>query len=72
MSKPDTIIIDGQALSWQRLTELRRRQLEAWKADQCRQLALFELKDDRRPAAERTAAGRYSEPTLFGLMAERD
>jgi hypothetical protein len=72
MSKPDTIIIDGHVLSWQRLIDLRRRQLEAWKADQRRQLALFELRDDRRPAAERTAAGRYSEPTLFGLMAERD
>jgi hypothetical protein len=72
MSRPDTIIIDGQAFSWQRLIELRRQQLEARKAEQCRQLPLFELKDDCRPAAERTAAGRYSEPTLFGLMAERD
>jgi hypothetical protein len=72
MSKPDTIIIDGHALSWQRLFELRRQQVGAWKAGQCRQLALFELKDDRRPAAEQTAAGRYSEPTLFALMAERD
>jgi hypothetical protein len=26
---------------------------------------LFELKDDCRPTAERTAAGRYLEPTLF-------
>jgi hypothetical protein len=72
MSKPDTIIIDGHAVSWQRLIELRRQQVEACKARQCRQLALFELKDDRRPAAERTAAGRYCEPTLFGLKAERD
>jgi hypothetical protein len=72
MAKPDTIVIDGHAFSWQRLMELRRRQLEAWKAERCRQLALFELKDDRRPASERTAAGRYSQPTLFGLMAERD
>jgi len=51
----------------QRLIELRRQQLEAWRADQCRQLALFELKNDRRPEAERTAAGRYREPT-FGLI----
>ena len=30
-----------------------------------RQLALFELKEDCRPAAERTAAGRYREPTFW-------
>jgi hypothetical protein len=34
-----------------------------------RQLALFELKADFRPAAERTAAGRYLEPDLLGVMA---
>ena len=68
MAKPDTIIVDGHALSWQRICELRRQQLEAWKAEQARQLALFELKDDRRPEAERTASGRYREPTLFALM----
>ena len=59
MAKPDTLIVDGRAYSWQRLIELRRQQLEACKAEQARQLTLFELKDDRRPAAERTAAGRY-------------
>jgi hypothetical protein len=59
MTKPDIIIVDGQALSWQRLTELRRQQLEAWKAEQCRQLTLFDLKDDCRPVfavARRLAA----------------
>jgi hypothetical protein len=69
MAKPDTIIVDGHALSWHRLVELRRQQLEAWKADQCRQLTLFDLKDDCRPEAERTAGGRYREPTLFVLAA---
>jgi hypothetical protein len=29
---------------------------------------LFDLKNDCRPAAERTAAGRYQEPTLFAKM----
>jgi len=62
---------DGRAYSWQRLVELRRRQLEAWKAARGAQPALFELKDDCRPAAERTAAGRYREPTLFSLIAGR-
>jgi hypothetical protein len=72
MFKPDTILIGGHAYSWQEVCELRRRQLEAWKAAQPRQLALFELKDDSRPPSERTAAGRYAEPTLLGLMAERE
>jgi hypothetical protein len=72
MAKPDILIVDGRALSWPRLIELRRAQLEAWRAEQCRQLALFELKDDCRPEAERTAAGRYREPSLLGLMAGGD
>lgn len=72
MAKPDTVIIDGHAFSWQRICDLRRQQLEAWKAEQARQLVLFELKDDSRPEAERTAAGRYLEPTLFTLLADAD
>jgi len=71
MPKPDTILIDGHGYSWQQLCELRRQQLEAWRAEQARQLALFELKDDRRPATQRTAAGRYAEPTLFAVMPPR-
>ena len=71
MAKPDTIIVNGRAFSWQQLCELRRQQLEAWRAEQARQLALFELKDDRRPLAERTAAGRYAEPTLFAVVSPR-
>jgi hypothetical protein len=68
MLKPDIIItVDGHAFSWQRLAELRRQQLEAWRAEQSRQPTLFELKDDCRPEAERTAAGRYREPTLWTL-----
>jgi hypothetical protein len=65
MAKPDIVIVDGHAFSWQRLVQLRHVQLEAWQAEQCRQLVLFELKDDCRPEAERTAAGRYLEPNLF-------
>ena len=71
VAKPDTITVDGRAYSWQQLCELRRAQLEAWRAAQPKQPAVFELKDDCRPLAERTAAGRYQEPTLFALMAER-
>lgn len=73
MAKPDTIIIDGHAFDWQRICDLRRVQLEARRAEQCRQLALFELKDDCRPTADRTAAGRYQEPSLFDLIpSDRD
>jgi len=71
MAKPDTLMVDGHAVSWQRLCELRRQQLAAWKAAQPEQPALFELKDDCRPKAERTAAGRYQEPTLFAIMTAR-
>jgi hypothetical protein len=58
-------MVDGHAFSWQRLLELRRQQLEAWHIEQCQQLKLFELRDDWRPEAERTAARRYREPSLF-------
>ena len=68
MAKPDLLVVDGRAFSWRQISELRRQQLEAWRAEQARQLALFELKDDRRPPAERTAAGRYAEPTLFAAV----
>ncbi len=44
MAKPDIIVVDGHAFSWQRLIELRRQQLEAWKVERSRQLTLFELK----------------------------
>jgi hypothetical protein len=71
MAKPDTILIGGHCYSWPVICELRRRQLEGRKASQPRQLALFELKDDSRRVAERTAAGRYQEPSLFNFIAAR-
>jgi hypothetical protein len=70
MAKPDTLIIDGHAYRWQELCELRRRQLEAWKATEARQLALFELKEDCRPSSERTASGRFQEPSLFANIGD--
>jgi hypothetical protein len=71
MTKPDIILIGGHAYRWQEICELRRQQLEARKATQPPQLALFEFKEDCRPAAERTAAGRYAEPTLFADVSTR-
>lgn len=72
MAKPDILIVDGRGYNWQRLVQLRHTQLEAWRVDHARQLTLFELQDDCRPEAERTAAGRYREPTLLGLIAGED
>ena len=61
----DTLIVDGRAYSWRRLCELRRAQLEAQNRARLRQLALFELHEDCRPATERTAADRYLQPSLL-------
>jgi hypothetical protein len=71
VATPDTLIIDGRAYSWQAICQLRRQQLEAWRTAQPRQLALFELKNDTRPVAARTAAGRYEQPSLLCLIRER-
>ena len=66
MPKPDIILIGRHAYSWQEICQLHRQQrLRALVAH----FALFELKDDCRPEAERTEAGRYREPTFLGLMA---
>jgi len=62
-SSPRFILIDGKRHLWRDVLRLRREQMRA--AANARQPALFELKDDRRPSAERTAAGRYLEPSLF-------
>jgi hypothetical protein len=68
MARPDTLILGGHAYSWQQLCELRRTQLAAWQSCQPKQLALFELKDDHRPAADRSAAGRFIEPSLLDRL----
>jgi hypothetical protein len=61
----DILIVDGQTLSWKRICELRRVQLEARRLAEGQQPALFPLVDDCRPASQTNASGRYSEPTLF-------
>jgi hypothetical protein len=63
MARLNTIEIDGKLYPWRELLQLRREQKRALKREQ--QPVLFELKDDRRPVAERPAAGRYREPSLF-------
>jgi len=63
MARLNFIEIDGKRYLWRDLLQLRREQKEAHARAQ--QPVLFELKEDCRPRIERTAAGRYSEPSLF-------
>ena len=55
------IEIDGKRYAWKDILQKRREQRHSAPP----QPTLFELKEDARPPAERTAAGRYLEPTLF-------
>ena len=63
MTHPKFIEIDGKRVLWRDLVSRRREQLAA--VAKSEQPALFELKDDRRPIADRTSAGRFLEPSLF-------
>jgi hypothetical protein len=69
MSRLRFIDIDGKRYLWRDIVEMRREQKKAHAAAQ--QLALFELRQDCRPASERTAAGRYLEPSLFDAGSNR-
>jgi hypothetical protein len=62
MSFPKTIEIDGKRVLWRDLLKMRREQRQAARTAQP---VLFELRDDSRPAPERTAQGRFEEPSLF-------
>lgn len=58
------IMPDGRAYDWRAVLAARRQQLADARREQ--QPALFhDLADDSRPAHQRTAASRYTEPTLF-------
>jgi hypothetical protein len=57
-----TIEIDGKRYFWRDILKLRREQR---KQSRQNQLTLFELKEDKRPASQTTAAGRYEQPSLF-------
>jgi hypothetical protein len=63
MAAPRFIEIDGKRYPWRDILELRRAQMTAYAA--VRQPVLFELRHYCRPAATRTAPGRYLEPSLF-------
>ncbi len=63
---PKFFEFEGKRVLWRDLVKLRRAQLQA--AAKAAQPALFELKEDCRPASERTASGRFQEPSLFSLL----
>jgi hypothetical protein len=65
MTAPRFIEIDGKRHLWRELLQLRRAQKQA--SANAVQPALFELHEDRRPPAGRTASGRYLEPSLFSV-----
>jgi hypothetical protein len=69
MAPPKFIDIDGKRFVWRELLQRRCEQVAA--AAKVEQPVLFEMKEDCRPMPERTAAGRYSEPSLFAFI-ERD
>ena len=64
MPLPRFIEIDGHRYLWRDLVALRRAQA----TPRVTQPALFELRDDSRPAGERSAAERYRAPSLFTLL----
>ena len=72
MEKPKIILIGGLAYCGRETCQLHRQEHDEWNAAQPRQLALFEIEDDRRPATERSAAGRYAEPTSSGTCPRAD
>ena len=63
MTNPKFITIGGKRYLWTEILQLRREQMLAFA--KAKQPALFEVNLDRRAPADRTAAGRYLEPSLF-------
>ena len=66
MPFPKFIEIDGKRHLWRDLLQRRREQLEAYVRTE--QPPLFVLKEDHRPETDRSAAGRYLEPSLFTVI----
>ena len=65
MTTYHVIDIDGRRYLWRDILELRRRQKQVQAEGE--QLALFPMKHDCRPQADRTAGERYRQPTLSTL-----
>jgi hypothetical protein len=66
MAFPKFIDIDGKRYLWRDVLQLRREQLKAFA--RAEQPPLFALRLDQRPEHQRTAAGRYREPSLFAWL----
>jgi hypothetical protein len=64
MTLPRFIEIAGRRYLWRDLVALRRAQATPAAVEP----ALFSLREDHRPAGERDAAERYSEPSLFTVL----
>ena len=54
--------INGKRYAWKDILQKRREQLQQSRQPQP---TLFDLKEDVRPTSQRSADGRYAEPTLF-------
>jgi len=63
MSTSRFIEIDGKRHLWRDILQLRSEQKKA--QSRAQQPTLFEIEEDCRPIRQRTAEGRYLEPTLF-------
>ncbi len=63
MSGPRYLVIDGKRFLWANILRLRQEQRKAAKNERP---ALSALKEACRPPSQKTACGRYKEPTLFG------
>lgn len=58
------VVLEDKRYLWADVKALRRAQMQA----RPEQPMLFELIEDSRPRAEREAASRYQEPSLFTLL----
>ena len=68
ITAPRFIEIGGRRFLWREIVRLRQEQCRVAAEASPTQPPLFELHEDFRPAAERSAAARYLEPSLFSLM----
>jgi hypothetical protein len=62
------VVLDGKRYVMKDIHKAYKAQKDARRQTQ---LTLFELKEDARARAHRTAAGRYQEPSLLDLIGER-
>ena len=64
------VLLDGKRYLWRDILKIRREQVKQER--QTRQPISFVMHNDARPVSQRSADGRYSEPTLFNPAKQRD